>query len=53
MRGDIEGVLLGCRCGHCRSLAPKWSKVAAALKGIAKVGAVNCDDEQELCGQHR
>ena len=44
--------LLWRRCGHCRSLAPKWSKVAAALKGVAKVGAINCDEEQQLCSQH-
>ena len=39
-------------CGHCRNLAPKWSKVAASLKGIVQVGAVNCDEEKQLCGQH-
>lgn len=40
-------------CGHCRSLAPKWSKLAASLKNIVKVGAINCDDEQSLCGEHK
>lgn len=40
-------------CGHCRNLAPKWSKVAASLKNIARVGAINCDDEQSLCAQHK
>ena len=40
-------------CGHCRSLAPKWSKLAASLKNIVKVGAVNCDEEQALCSQYR
>ncbi len=49
---DLRKMAPGRRCGHCRSLAPKWTKVAAALKGIAKVGAINCDDEQALCGQH-
>lgn len=39
-------------CGHCRNLAPKWSKVAASLKGIVKVGAVNCDIEKQLCSKH-
>ncbi|CAL8467437.1 g6975 [Coccomyxa elongata] len=40
-------------CGHCRNLAPKWSKVAASLKNIVRVGAINCDDEQSLCAQHK
>ena len=39
-------------CGHCRNLVPKWSKVANSLKGIVKVGAVNCDEEKQLCAQH-
>ncbi|KAK9816828.1 hypothetical protein WJX72_005531 [[Myrmecia] bisecta] len=39
-------------CGHCRQLAPKWSKLAEALKGVVKVAAVNCDAHSELCAQH-
>ncbi|KAK9806036.1 hypothetical protein WJX73_007755 [Symbiochloris irregularis] len=39
-------------CGHCRTLVPKWGKVAAALKGVATVAAINCDAHQSLCQKH-
>eukprot|EP00198_Chlamydomonas_reinhardtii_P007615 XP_001696952.1 DnaJ-like protein [Chlamydomonas reinhardtii] len=39
-------------CGHCKQLAPKWSAVAKSLKGVVKVGAINCEDAKELCGAH-
>lgn len=39
-------------CGHCRQLAPKWKQVAASLKGVAKVAAVNCDQHKSLCSTH-
>lgn len=35
--------------GHCRQLAPKWMKLAKALKGIVKIGAVNCEADPGLC----
>ena len=35
-------------CGHCKHLTPEWKKAAAALKGIAKVGAVDADAHREL-----
>jgi len=39
-------------CGHCKSLVPDYTKAAAALKGVVKVGAVNADEHQTLGGQY-
>ncbi|KAH8700619.1 hypothetical protein BGW36DRAFT_316682 [Talaromyces proteolyticus] len=40
-------------CGHCQNLKPAYEKVAKNLEGLAKVAAVNCDEEENkpLCGQ--
>ncbi|EKG22335.1 Thioredoxin [Macrophomina phaseolina MS6] len=40
-------------CGHCQNLKPAYEKAAKSLAGLAKVAAVNCDDESNkpLCGQ--
>ncbi|KAH7123534.1 protein disulfide-isomerase MPD1 precursor [Dendryphion nanum] len=40
-------------CGHCKNLKPAYESAAKSLAGIAKVAAVNCDDEanKPLCGQ--
>lgn len=35
-------------CGHCQSLKPEYEKAATALKGIAKVGAVDMTVHQSL-----
>jgi len=40
-------------CGHCQSLKPAFEKAAKSLSGLAKVAAVNCDEDanRPLCGQ--
>ncbi|ORY01994.1 hypothetical protein BCR34DRAFT_89825 [Clohesyomyces aquaticus] len=40
-------------CGHCKNLKPAYEAAAKSLAGIAKVAAVNCDDEMNkpFCGQ--
>ncbi|CAI5455386.1 unnamed protein product [Caenorhabditis angaria] len=35
-------------CGHCKNLVPEYKKAAAALKGIAKVGAVDMTQHQSV-----
>ncbi|EFA11123.2 protein disulfide-isomerase A6 homolog [Tribolium castaneum] len=39
-------------CGHCQALVPEYTKAAAALKGVVKVGAVNADEYKELGGRY-
>lgn len=35
-------------CGHCKSSAPAFSKAAKRLRGVAKLGVVNCDDHKDI-----
>ncbi|CAF1583844.1 unnamed protein product [Adineta steineri] len=39
-------------CGHCKNLAPEWKRVATALKGIVKIGAVDADTHKSLGQQY-
>ncbi|KAL1848641.1 hypothetical protein Plec18167_002266 [Paecilomyces lecythidis] len=40
-------------CGHCQNLKPAYEKAAKNLEGLAKVAAVNCDDDanKPFCGR--
>ncbi|KAI1816848.1 thioredoxin-domain-containing protein [Poronia punctata] len=42
-------------CGHCQNLKPAYEKAAKNLDGLAKVAAVNCDEDEnkELCSRMR
>ncbi|BDA46353.1 probable protein disulfide-isomerase DDB_G0275025 [Coccomyxa sp. Obi] len=41
-------------CGHCKALAPTYTKVAENLQGMVNVAAVDCDDAslKSLCGKY-
>ena len=39
-------------CGHCKNLAPHWSKAAKELKGKVKLGAVDATVHQSLAQQY-
>ncbi|KAF5005037.1 hypothetical protein FDECE_8453 [Fusarium decemcellulare] len=39
-------------CGHCQNLKPAYEKAAKNLEGLAKVAAIDCDDDanKQFCG---
>ncbi|XP_014238897.1 dnaJ homolog subfamily C member 10-like [Trichogramma pretiosum] len=39
------------QCSHCHTLAPVWRKIAKALEGVIRIGAVNCEDDWHLCNE--
>jgi len=38
-------------CGHCKTLAPEWEKVATELKGKVSVAKVDCIANPEVCAE--
>jgi protein disulfide-isomerase-like protein len=39
-------------CGHCKSLAPEWSKAAAQLKNTVRLGTVDATVESSLASKY-
>lgn len=40
-------------CGHCKSLAPEYSKAASVLKGAVKVAAVDATQHESLAQKYQ
>ena len=40
-------------CGPCRMVSPTVEEIADEVKGIAKVGKINIDEESELASKYR
>lgn len=39
------------QCSHCHHLAPAWRKLAQSFEGIVRIGAVNCEEDWQMCRQ--
>ncbi|KAK3268575.1 hypothetical protein CYMTET_22918, partial [Cymbomonas tetramitiformis] len=39
-------------CGHCKRLAPEWTKATEALKGVVKLVAADCDADDALAKEY-
>ncbi|EDW03773.1 GH10318 [Drosophila grimshawi] len=39
-------------CSYCNAMVPEYKKLAKALKGVAKVGAVDGEQHYELCSTY-
>lgn len=40
------------RCGHCKNLEPEWAKAATALKGVAKIAALDATVHQAAAAKY-
>lgn len=40
-------------CGHCQNTKPQFERFAKEAKGIVLAGAVNCDENQQLCQHYK
>jgi len=41
------------RCGHCKSLAPEYEKVATTLKGVVKIVSVDATAHESLAQKYQ
>jgi protein disulfide-isomerase A1 len=39
-------------CGHCKRLAPEYSKAARELEGVVKLAKVDCTAHEGICSQY-
>ena len=40
-------------CGHCKAFHPQFEKLAKSVKGVFKIGAVNCEEQRELAQKYK
>ena len=39
-------------CGHCKAFHPQYEKLAKSVKGVFKIGAVNCEEHRDLAQKY-
>ncbi|KAN0140166.1 Thioredoxin-like fold [Lactarius tabidus] len=47
--GDVFVKFFAPWCGHCKKLAPTWTKLANELQHRVSIAEVNCEDHKSLC----
>ena len=40
-------------CGHCKAFHPQIEKLAKSVKGVFKIGAVNCEEQRDLAQKYK
>lgn len=40
-------------CDHCKTLAPRWKKLATAMKGKVKLGKVDADEHKSIADRYK